>query len=306
MTRFKFLPHGCLAATLLVAYWAGGPPTARAQQPGAAEEAVRQAVDRFVAAMNSGDHEALAKAWTPDGDVVDVHGHLATARDRLAARVEAGELAPGGRNLRVILQAVRLITPEVAVADGLAIALPADGGTERATRFSAILKRIEGRWLLDALREGAAMPAPAPADLKELEWLLGTWEGKHEDTTFRVVTRYSPDHHYLLREVTVTTGDRVALRGHQRVGWDPRRGGFKSWTFDDDGSVGEGLWSRVGESSWMVEATGIRPDGGQTSAVNTYTPLGPDRLLWQSVGSYADEAQLPDLTVELVRIGDAP
>src|ERR1700722_7212515 len=59
---------------------AAKPPAAKTEAPSPGEAAVRQAIEKYVAAMNAGDFKAVAAMWTPEGDLADSAGRLFQAR----------------------------------------------------------------------------------------------------------------------------------------------------------------------------------------------------------------------------------
>ena len=103
-------------AALLIALSA--PRTLAADSASSSKEldAIRAAAKAYVSALEQGKVEAVAAAWTPDGDYVDASGHSFKARNLIAAEFRKG--AGGHRDLKVTIDSVRLITPEVAVEDG--------------------------------------------------------------------------------------------------------------------------------------------------------------------------------------------
>lgn len=293
--------------------------SANAVEPAAEPAGVRQAVEALVAALNAADWKALGGLFTDNGDVVDHQGHLATVRDRItmlmaATEPGAGEsagaessnaAAPKPPRRTIEFEQVRLVTDDVALVDGWGHPETVGGVAEPLRRFSVVLVRRDNRWLIDAVREGPSSSVVRPADIHELAWMIGTWEGQSEQAQYRFTGRFSDDGRFVLRDFSVAVEGKLVFQGQQRIGWDPRSRSFKSWTFDADGGIGEGIWSKSGDS-WLVEATSIAPDGSESTAVNTYTPLAADRVVLQSIGARTAGMEIPDVLVELIRKGDAP
>ena len=53
-------------------------------------DAIRAAAKAYVSALEQGKVEAVAAAWTPDGDYVDASGHSFKARDLIATEFRKG------------------------------------------------------------------------------------------------------------------------------------------------------------------------------------------------------------------------
>jgi hypothetical protein len=97
----------------------------------------------------------------------------------------------------------------------------------------------------------------------------------------------------------VKIDEEVTLEGDQFVGWDPVAGQIRSWTFDSEGGIGEGVWIQDG-SHWLVKASFVLADGARASALNVYTYVDADTIRWQSTNrEIAGELQpnIPEVTV---------
>ena len=71
-----------LTGTLILGH--AGP--ASSATPADSEAAVREAVQRYVAAWNKGDIKAMAACWSPDGEFVDPTGTVTKADDLLSQK----------------------------------------------------------------------------------------------------------------------------------------------------------------------------------------------------------------------------
>ena len=112
--------------------------------------------------------------------------------------------------------------------------------------------------------------------------MLGEWVNESDDGIVKTNCKWSDDGNFLLREFDVKVEGRIALRGTQRIGWDAQRKQFRMWVFDDRGGFAEGLLSRDGER-WITKASGVRSDGQSVSITTAITPLGKDRILWETL-----------------------
>jgi uncharacterized protein (TIGR02246 family) len=190
--------------------------------------------------------------------------------------------------LNVTVHSVRLITPDVAIEDGTAEIISADGAPAAST-YTAVHVKKDGAWYINSVRE-TDMPASQPQDhgeLSELEWLVGDWVDEADDATVHTSWKWAKNERFLVGNFNVSVGDRVEMEGTQVIGWDAVAGQIRSWVFDSEGGFGEGMWRRVG-GDWIVDATTTLSDGSQGSATNVYTPVDENTFVWKSVDRVID------------------
>jgi uncharacterized protein (TIGR02246 family) len=134
---------------------------AGAQDPGtppADDVAVKAVIRNYVNARELRDPAAIQGLFTADADQHTTSGEWRRGR----AQVTSGSLAsstqnPGDR--RITVETVRLITPDVAIADG-----PYEittGGSVRRMWTTIVLEREAGAWRITAIRN--MVPATSPA-----------------------------------------------------------------------------------------------------------------------------------------------
>jgi uncharacterized protein (TIGR02246 family) len=245
------------------------------------EKAVRAATDAFVAAFAKGDAKAIAGLFTEQGEAIDVGGEAIRGREALEAHYASRFEAGPGDKLEASIEVVHFLAPELARQDGRTKLIPVDGGIPTTSRYAATLLKVRGRWLFASIRE-LEDPAITHHDrLRELEWMVGEWVEETGDAIIETSVAWSEDENFLLRSFDIKVQGKSDLKGTQRIGWDPLTKQVKSWVFDSKGGHGEGYWTRNGEQ-WVIKTTGVRPDGLTTSATQTLTRLGKDRLLWTS------------------------
>src|SRR5258708_5366100 len=120
-----------LVAALAVSHFvATGKMAGKADDPakGEAKPGKGPRAMEFIAAFNKGDARAVAAFWTPEGDYVDQVGRHFKGRaalEKMYAKLFAGQK---GAKLTVTVTAARLVTPEVAIEEGITEVAPADGG----------------------------------------------------------------------------------------------------------------------------------------------------------------------------------
>jgi uncharacterized protein (TIGR02246 family) len=277
------------------------PCAAQAPNPRAEDErAIRAAAQQYVAALEAGDADALAAFWTPEGDYVDEHGrsHPASELVAEAARSKGQGLRP---QIKLLENRIRFLTDEVAIEDGTSEAVRPDAASRPSRgRFSAIWVKRDGKWRLASLREARIDLLAAPPRLADLAWMLGQWSATSGDTLLEVSARWNATETFLLRDLKVTRGGKVVFQASQRIGWDPLTKRVKSWIFDSDGGYGEATWLREGER-WLIESTGVLPDGRQTAGTSTLTQDGENAFTWRSSGARIDGEPGAGLEIQFTR-----
>ena len=270
------------------------------------EEAIRQSSKAFVKAFNARDARAVAAQWTEDGDYMDETGQVYRGRDEIRREFQNYFARSKGRTIKVYLNSIRFLKPDVAIIDGVSEVSPAPEGRPGNGRYSIVRVKQSGKWLVASVRETAQYVPSNYEHLKELEWLVGEWVDESGDVAVHTTAQWSRNKNFIVRTFTVKVGDRPMVSGTQRIGWDPQRGQIKSWVFDSDGSVGEGLWVRKG-NAWTVRKTLTLLDDGEASSTNTITKVDDDTIQWKSVNRVIDGQAQPDIVdVRVVRMPPKP
>ncbi|QDU89026.1 SnoaL-like domain protein [Pirellulimonas nuda] len=292
------------AVALLAVWTAVACTTARGADSGpeSSDDAasIRQRVDAYVAAYNRHDAAALAGCWAEDAVYLNretgqpVEGRPAI-REMFAGMFESGEAS----RLSVTIDSIRLVTPDVAIEDGTAEIVTADGGVVGST-YTAIHAKKNGEWFLNSVRETDAPGASAePNELNQLAWLVGEWADEAEDATTRSRWQWAKNGHFLTNNFSVSVADRVELEGTQVVGWDPVARQIRSWVFDSEGGYAEGVWRRAGER-WMVKTRSTLSDGSRASATSIYAPVDESAFTWSSIDRQIDgepQADIQEISV---------
>jgi hypothetical protein len=86
----------------------------------------------------------------------------------------------------------------------------------------------------------------------------------------------------------------------QRIGWDPKRGQFRSWTFGSDGSFSQGLWHET-EHGFEIEVSGVSADGKSTGSLTKLHRIDANTIEWESTEATQEGEALPDLKIKLTR-----
>ena len=126
-----------------------------AQQPtgdSAAEAALRKFHREFVAAYNKGDAREVAAFYAPDADFVGFRGDTSHGRAEIQDRTAKFLSQSQGAKLTSPFGSLRMITPDVAIADRVEELTPAaEGGPARIHTTVVYVKR-DGKWTQAAVR----------------------------------------------------------------------------------------------------------------------------------------------------------
>lgn len=259
------------------------------------EAAIRKAVEAYVTAFNAGDVKSLAALWSPEAVYTNpVSGEQVTGREAIEQQFAGIFAELKDAKLSVATQAIRFISPNVAVEDGTASVAVPEREPEAST-YTAIYVKRDGQWLLDRVSEEDTPEVPSHYEqLKDLEWMVGTWVDEDEQSRVETSCQWTKNRNFMTRMFTVSVADRLELSGIQVIGWDEAAKRIRSWVFDSDGGFGEGLWSKKG-NRWYVQSTGTLADGSKTSFVNVITYVDDDTFTFQSVDRVTGGEILPNV-----------
>lgn len=268
---------------------AGQPPKAVPEERQPDRAAVEKALADFSTAFQKGDGKAVAALWTAEGEYVADDG--ATFRGRAALEKSYSEFfAKNADNaLEVEIDSIRFPSKETAVVEGHFKLHKGKKKELIVSKCSFLYAREDGKWLIAIAREW-------PGDglsLRDLEWLIGTWEAKREGAAVSTKYEWTANKSFIRCHFSVTHDGR-AHTGTQMIGKDPALGTLRVWTFEDDGGIGDTDITREGKK-WSFAARGITADGRMLTATNIMTPIDADSFLWHATGRAFEGENLPDL-----------
>lgn len=279
-------------------------PIAAAADQAADKAAIAAAVKSYTAAFNARDAKKLAAHWSPEAIYINpLTGGQAEGREAITAEFTAILAALKDHKLAVDVESIQFISPGVAVENGSAT-LVSTGGSPEETTYTAIHVKRDGKWLLDRVtEEEVPVVLSHHEQLKELEWMLGTWVDADASGRIETTCSWTRNKNFMTRAFTVSIADRIDLTGMQIIGWDPAEKQIRSWVFDSDGGFAEGRWTRKG-NRWSVVSSGTLPDGGKASSVSVITKVDDNSFKWKSLNRTSDGELLPNIDeVVVVRKG---
>jgi uncharacterized protein (TIGR02246 family) len=261
------------------------------------EAAVRKAAADFIKAVESGDAKAVAAAWTEDGEYIDDDGTTIRGRANIEAAYAKAFAKKKKTKVEINIESIRFPSKDAAIEEGYAKLYRDGSETPTCSRYSVLHVREGGKWLMAVLREGP----DEGVSLHDLDWLIGTWQAKSDDTEVRTKYEWDANKNSIRCQITIK-GIGRNVTATQVIMKDPRSGQLRSWIFEDDGGFGDGDWTRDGKK-WVIEASGVEADGGELTAKNILTPVDKDTFIWQSTERTLDGEDLPDiLPVKVTRV----
>jgi uncharacterized protein (TIGR02246 family) len=263
-------------------------------------EQVRAALRDYVEAFNAHDAAAVAAHWAENAVYTDREtGEKIEGREALEADFAALFEANPESQLVGEITDISFVTDDVAIVNGTASVYAPDADPSLAT-FSATFVRQDNAWLLHSVNE-SDIPVPESAydALQPLAWMVGTWVDEAGDVRVETTVSWAPGGSFLIRAFSIESGEETVKEGTQVIGWDPRAREIRSWSFDSDGSFGDGVWTLSG-GKWLVQSTQTLADGAAASGTYVITPVDADSFTVQLIGHEVEGEPLP--TSEVVTI----
>ncbi len=251
--------------------------------------AIAAAMQSFVKAFESADAKALADHWTEEGEYL--HDDGVTIRGRADLAKQFGEHFKKVSKAKAEVEpgSLRFVARDVAIADGVVSVKPDPSEPTASAHYEAVVVREDGRWRFASLIETPT----DEASLRDLAWLVGDWKSIEQGVEIHSNYSWGDNKKFINVRFSMKENDR-ALAGTQVLAKDPATGEIRSWTFEAEGGIGEGTWSRDGDH-WVIEAMGTHADGRVLTATNILRRINNDLFTWQSINRSIDDEELPDL-----------
>jgi uncharacterized protein (TIGR02246 family) len=266
------------------------------QQKGDAKEgdAIAKRAEAFIEAFQKGDAKALAAFWTADGDYIDQTGRRLKGRDAIEKAFREMFTEHKGLKLLIDSEALRFVTPDVAIEDGTTEVLPADGGPPTRARYTIIHVKKDGYWLLSSVRNSPPLPPASYEHLRGLEWAIGDWAGKSDKGEVEKLSfAWAENQSFIVGTFSTTSRNVAVSSAKQWIGWDPLTKQVRSWMFDATGGFGEGSWIGDGKK-WVVKTNYVLPEGKKATATFIVAPVDADTISLQARDRSVDGNKLPD------------
>jgi len=301
---FAYIASGCRLVTLAALLIFTNPLFAadRSKPEKSDEDAIRAAIDSYVAAYNRGDAKAVAAHWSDSGEWTSPSGQRFQGKQAIEKEMQSLFNENKGVRIEVVNPSVRIVSPQVAIEEGtVRVIRPSEPPSE--STYLAVDVKEGGRWKLNTVRETDVPETPAASsELQELAWLVGDWVDDSPEADDTATVTWAKNKTFLTYAFKISEpGSDDDLEGTQVIGWDPAAGTIRSWMFDSDGGFGEGTWAKK-ENSWVVKFSQVLPDGRKASATNVYTLVDGNTYTWKSIGRKLDGQFMPNIDeVKMVR-----
>jgi uncharacterized protein (TIGR02246 family) len=260
-------------------------------------EADKAAIDKLTKAMvqafDNRDAAALVANWTDEGEFIRNDGEPIRGR----AEVQKGyaeffKTLKGKPKVEMKTDEIRFPSADTAVAEAT-LRLKNDEGEVVASSWrTTLLVREGGQWKVAAVREWDR-DIGLDDSLKELEWLIGTWEASSKGREVTLNYEWDETKAFIRGKYSVREGAKVVESGMQMIGKDNSEGAIRSWVFQSDGGFGGGVWTREGKK-WTVDVYGVRADGKVLTANSIYIHVDPNTFTWQATDQALDGISIPD------------
>jgi uncharacterized protein (TIGR02246 family) len=291
-TRLTF----SIAAAVAVATLAPPPALAQARRAPAAsaakaastgtsdEESIRKQAEQFAAAFNKGDAPAIAAGWTEQCEYYEESGVAIQGRQGIEDAYTAFFAAHPGARIDLAVTSIRFPSRDLALEEGVSTVTYPGPELPSTSRYLAIHVREDGKWITAVGREWGG----TESKLQDLAWLAGKWSATSPAGETHINFEFNAGKTALTGTFETIVAGKTVATGHQRIILDPQSGQIHSWMFDDEGGHGEANWTHDG-NKWLLDSSGIAPDGTATAATNVITRLNNDEFMWRSVNRAAGE-----------------
>jgi uncharacterized protein (TIGR02246 family) len=280
-------------------------------------EAVSDVDERIRTAIQAGaetyckafcDHDASAAAmhFTENAEFVQANGETLRGRkeieESLSSCFESGDHC----RLELSIDSIQFPAPNVAIEDGTSWTI--HGDEEQPISYTAVHVKDGDQWKIASIRERVSGAArPHRQKIRELDWLHGDWIDQSSDAVVLFSCRPVDNGNFLTRDFAVKIGDEEAIRGTQRIGWDPVLKSFRVWYFDSEGGFGEGTLAERDEDEWVMKLSGVTSDGEIAGGTFQYSVAGPHVTKWRVIEQMiGTELSTDETEVTLVRQSPAP
>ena len=276
---------------------------ASAQAPDPRQEEIAKIANSFVDAFQKGDAKAIAALWTPDADYIDDAGQVTQGREAIEKSFADLFAAQKGLKVRIDVASLRFPAENIAIEDGTNTVIAPDGSAPTQARYTNVMVKQDGKWLLTNVRECAITDSTPPANLQPIDWVIGDWIEKGDKLPLvHVSFAWGPARNFIISDRSVEYSDESQHNGVQWIGWDPATKGIRSWTFETDGGFGQSTWSQDG-NTWTIQSDAEIADGSKVTSTTVITRNGADSLTAQIKNQTANGKPIPDgAPVDLIRV----
>ena len=140
-----------------------------------------QTRQKYVESYNRRDSKTMASMWSPEAVYTDAStDETVVGHEAIAKQLDHAFAGAEDAKLKVTIDSIDFVSPNVAVEKGTAEMTYAKSPTEKS-EYTAVHVKRDGKWMLDRVTDielDEKPPEPPPSNyehLKELEWMIGSW-----------------------------------------------------------------------------------------------------------------------------------
>jgi uncharacterized protein (TIGR02246 family) len=257
--------------------------------------AIESAITSYVDAYNTRDAKRLVSHWLPEGVYISrltgeqVTGHAALENEFLNIFKE-----DEGVSLAVETDSIDFVSPNVAVENGNALVTHADKTTSNSS-YSVVYVKRDGRWLIDRISEESSnVPDSHREELKVLAWMIGDWVDAIDEATVSIECHRTKNGNFICRAFEISRDEQVESSGMQIISWDANKKQIRSWLFDSNSTVVEGVWTK-NKTGWIVQSVATLVDGSKGSSTSIFRPIDDSSYGWQKINRVVGGELLPNI-----------
>ena len=258
------------------------------------EAEVHRFFTSFADALRKGDAKAVGDHFTDNALHVGKDSGKRTEGKEALQQLYKNVFQSGRvKSVEFSTETIRQVTPDVIAVDVSATVTRNDGPAAN-TLLHALLTKHDGKWQLNSVQEEQEASAPKPFEtLQSLSWMIGNWKDEEGKLQVRTKCEWTNDHSFITRTYTVSENGKTLHEGTQKIGYDAVDDIIRSWSFENDGSFGEGYWKFDGKQ-WTITLRGRTPAGLDVSSTQIITPTDKDSYTTQMVSRELGGKILPN------------
>lgn len=274
--------------------------TPMARRAETVESEIRTALESYQRAFNDSDAARVASFWSEKAVFMSPEGRGA-AVGRNAIESEFKLLFQEQRIKKLSLEpdAIELVSSSVAIESGVAEIEFSDG--EAATsHYQTVWIQVGDRWLIDRLSDEISNERlDRKQRLSPLGFLLGTWQQTDDGFSMNYAASQVEGDSFIRVTYRIAGDQSPEFSGTQMIAWDEAEKRFRSWSFDSDGNVAQGVWTESA-GDWSIKSNVTTADGEKGSNLIVIHPIDGG-YEWRKTNQVVDGEKLPDEPMLVVR-----
>lgn len=176
------------------------------------EQAIRQSADAFAKAYNAHDAKALSELFTLEAEFTDEDGQLIKGRPAIQTDFAETFSKSPKCSIEIDITSVRVLTPHVAIEEGVIRGQPVPDDAPNVSRYVAIHVKADGRWLVASVSDyEAELQDLTPNEhLQQLALMVGDWIDESPASIMKSHCRWDDSGNYLLQDFEVQVAGAIS------------------------------------------------------------------------------------------------